>query len=209
MQSLVADRVPSGGRIADTFGNRQAVDKLIEAHTPGPARDDSSLSEKMTATFAREIFRTKNRYYSPLEGLSDRELEVFQLIGQRQTRCKRDSADELHLRSEDESRCIARAIPVKNCALTTRRPELNLPTLRVGARRKALTLVRVRFFSRNPRVALSSRIIDIRIMCPVPDAIKGDKPTTGSSFSRGREWQSIFLRAACKRRSITGAHPLE
>lgn len=91
-ESLYADRVlRAGGR--GYIRKQEGGDKLIEAMRR-VLRGEIAVSEKMTGRLL-ETFSGRKTMDSPLEGLSDRELEVFQLIGQGKT--MKEIADELHL----------------------------------------------------------------------------------------------------------------
>lgn len=91
-ESLYADRVlRAGGR--GYIRKQEGGDKLIEAMRR-VLRGEIAVSEKMTGRLL-ETFSGRKTMDSPLEGLSDRELEVFQLIGQGKT--MKQIADELHL----------------------------------------------------------------------------------------------------------------
>jgi len=91
-ESLYADRVlRAGGR--GYIRKQEGGDKLIEAMRR-VLRGDIAVSEKMTGKLL-EKFSGRTTMDSPLEGLSDRELEVFQLIGQGKT--MKEIGDELHL----------------------------------------------------------------------------------------------------------------
>jgi RNA polymerase sigma factor (sigma-70 family) len=77
-ESLYADRVlRAGGR--GYIRKQEGGDKLIEA-IRRVLRGEIAVSEKMTGRLL-EKFSGRQTMDSPLEGLSDRELEVFQLIG--------------------------------------------------------------------------------------------------------------------------------
>lgn len=91
-ESLYADRVlRAGGR--GYIRKQEGGDKLIDAMRR-VLRGEIVVSEKMTGRLL-EKFSGRTTMDSPLEGLSDRELEVFQLIGQGKT--MKQIADELHL----------------------------------------------------------------------------------------------------------------
>lgn len=91
-ESLYADRVlRAGGR--GYIRKQEGGDKLIEAMRR-VLRGDIAVSEKITGRLL-EKFSGRKTMDSPLESLSDRELEVFQLIGQGKT--MKQIADELHL----------------------------------------------------------------------------------------------------------------
>lgn len=91
-ESLYADRVlRAGGR--GYIRKQEGGDKLIEAMRR-VLRGEIAVSEKITGRLL-ESFTGRKTMDSPLEGLSDRELEVFQLIGQGKT--MKEIADELHL----------------------------------------------------------------------------------------------------------------
>lgn len=91
-ESLYADRVlRAGGR--GYIRKQEGGDKLIEAMRR-VLRGEIAVSEKVTGRLL-ETFSGRKTMDSPLEGLSDRELEVFQLIGQGKT--MKEIADELHL----------------------------------------------------------------------------------------------------------------
>ena len=91
-ESLYADRVlRAGGR--GYIRKQEGGDKLIEAMRR-VLRGEIAVSEKMTGRLL-ETFSGRKTMDSPLGGLSDRELEVFQLIGQGKT--MKQIADELHL----------------------------------------------------------------------------------------------------------------
>ena len=91
-ESLYADRVlRAGGR--GYIRKQEGGDKLIEAMRR-VLRGEIALSEKVTGRLL-ETFSGRKIMDSPLEGLSDRELEVFQLIGQGKT--MKEIADALHL----------------------------------------------------------------------------------------------------------------
>ena len=91
-ESLYVDRVlRAGGR--GYIRKQEGGDRLIEAMRR-VLRGEIAVSEKMTGRLL-ETFSGRKTMDSPLEGLSDRELEVFQLIGQGKT--MKEIADELHL----------------------------------------------------------------------------------------------------------------
>ena len=91
-ESLYADRVlRAGGR--GYIRKQEGGDKLIEAMRR-VLRGEIAVSEKMTGKLL-EKFSGRITMDSPLEGLSDRELEVFQLIGKGKT--MKEIGDELHL----------------------------------------------------------------------------------------------------------------
>lgn len=91
-ESLYVDRVlRAGGR--GYIRKQEGGDRLIEAMRR-VLRGEIAVSEKMTGRLL-ETFSGRKTMDSPLEGLSDRELEVFQLIGQGKT--MKQIADELHL----------------------------------------------------------------------------------------------------------------
>ena len=91
-ESLYVDRVlRAGGR--GYIRKQEGGDKLIEAMRR-VLRGEIAVSEKMTGRLL-ETFSGRKTMDSPLGGLSDRELEVFQLIGQGKT--MKQIADELHL----------------------------------------------------------------------------------------------------------------
>jgi DNA-binding NarL/FixJ family response regulator len=81
-ESLYAERVlRAGGR--GYIRKQEGGDKLIEAMRR-VLRGEIAVSEKV-ASRVLETFSGRKTMASPLEGLSDRELEVFQLIGQGRT----------------------------------------------------------------------------------------------------------------------------
>ncbi len=91
-ESLYADRVlRAGGRgyIRKQEGGAKLIDAMRRV-----LRGEIAVSEKITGRLL-ETFSGRKTMDSPLEGLSDRELEVFQLIGQGKT--MKQIADELHL----------------------------------------------------------------------------------------------------------------
>lgn len=91
-ESLYADRVlRAGGR--GYIRKQEGGDKLIEA-IRRVLGGEIVVSEKMTGRLL-ETFSGRKKMDSPLGGLSDRELEVFQLIGQGKT--MKEIGDELHL----------------------------------------------------------------------------------------------------------------
>jgi len=91
-ESLYADRVlRAGGR--GYIRKQEGGDNLIEAMRR-VLRGEIAVSEKITGQLL-EKFSGRTTMNSPLEGLSDRELEVFQLIGRGKT--MKESGDELHL----------------------------------------------------------------------------------------------------------------
>jgi len=91
-ESLYADRVlRAGGR--GYIRKQEGGDKLIAA-IRRVLRGEIAVSEKMTGRLL-ETFSGRKTMDSPLEGLSDRELEVFQLIGQGKT--MKEIGDQLHL----------------------------------------------------------------------------------------------------------------
>jgi DNA-binding NarL/FixJ family response regulator len=91
-ESLYVDRVlRAGGR--GYIRKQEGGDKLIEAMRR-VLRGDIAVSEKMTGKLL-EKFSGRITMDSPMEGLSDRELEVFQLIGKGKT--MKEIGDELHL----------------------------------------------------------------------------------------------------------------
>lgn len=91
-ESLYADRVlRAGGR--GYIRKQEGGEKLIEAMRR-VLRGEIAVSEEMTGKLL-EKFSGRTTMDSPLEGLSDRELEVFQLIGQGKT--MKEIGDELHL----------------------------------------------------------------------------------------------------------------
>ncbi|HEY4257280.1 MAG TPA: response regulator transcription factor [Candidatus Udaeobacter sp.] len=91
-ESLYADRVlRAGGR--GYIRKQEGGEKLIEA-LRRVVRGEIAVSEKMTGKLL-EKFSGRKTIDSPLEGLSDRELEVFQLIGKGKT--MKEIGDELHI----------------------------------------------------------------------------------------------------------------
>ena len=91
-ESLYADRVlRAGGR--GYIRKQEGGEKLIAAMRR-VLNGEIAVSEKMTGKLL-EKFSGRKTMDSPLEGLSDRELEVFQLIGQGKT--MKEIGDELHL----------------------------------------------------------------------------------------------------------------
>jgi DNA-binding NarL/FixJ family response regulator len=91
-ESLYADRVlRAGGR--GYIRKQEGGAKLIEAMRR-VLNGEIAVSEKVTGRLL-ETFSGRKTMDSPLQGLSDRELEVFQLIGQGKT--MKQIADELHL----------------------------------------------------------------------------------------------------------------
>ena len=91
-ESLYADRVlRAGGRgyIRKQEGGAKLIAAIRRVLGGGIA-----VSEKMTGRLL-ETFSGRKTMDSPLEGLSDRELEVFQLIGQGKT--MKEIGDQLHL----------------------------------------------------------------------------------------------------------------
>jgi DNA-binding NarL/FixJ family response regulator len=91
-ESLYADRVlRAGGR--GYIRKQEGGDKLIDAMRR-VLRGEIAVSEKMTGRLL-EKFSGRKTMDSPLENLSDRELEVFQLIGQGKT--MKEIGGELHL----------------------------------------------------------------------------------------------------------------
>ena len=91
-ESLYADRVlRAGGRgyIRKQEGGAKLIDAMRRV-----LRGEIAVSEKVTGQLL-ETFSGRKTMDSPLEGLSDRELEVFQLIGQGKT--MKEIAHELHL----------------------------------------------------------------------------------------------------------------
>ncbi|MDQ2918488.1 MAG: response regulator transcription factor [Verrucomicrobiota bacterium] len=91
-ESLYADRVlRAGGR--GYIRKQEGGEKLIAAMRR-VLRGEIAVSEKMTGRLL-ETFSGRKRMDSPLEGLTDRELEVFQLIGQGKT--MKQIGHELHL----------------------------------------------------------------------------------------------------------------
>lgn len=91
-ESLYADRVlRAGGR--GYIRKQEGGDKLIDA-IRRVLRGEIAVSQRMTGRLL-ERFSGRTTMDSPLEGLSDRELEVFRLIGQGKT--MKQIADELHL----------------------------------------------------------------------------------------------------------------
>ena len=91
-ESLYADRVlRAGGR--GYIRKQEGGDKLIAAMRR-VLNGEIVVSEKMTGKLL-ETFSGRKTMDSPLAGLSDRELEVFQLIGQGKT--MKEIGDELHL----------------------------------------------------------------------------------------------------------------
>ena len=91
-ESLYADRVlRAGGR--GYIRKQEGGDKLIEAMRR-VLRGEIAVSEKVTGRLL-EKFSGRITMDSPLEGLSDRELEVFQLIGQGKT--MKEIGQALHL----------------------------------------------------------------------------------------------------------------
>ena len=91
-ESLYADRaLRAGGR--GYIRKQEGGDKLIEAMRR-VLRGEIAVSEKMTGLLL-ETFSGRKTMDSPLGGLSDRELEVFQLIGQGKT--MKEIGDALHL----------------------------------------------------------------------------------------------------------------
>ena len=91
-ESLYVDRVlRAGGR--GYIRKQEGGEKLIAA-LRRVVRGEIAVSEKMTGKLL-EKFSGRKTIDSPLEGLSDRELEVFQLIGQGKT--MKEIGHELHL----------------------------------------------------------------------------------------------------------------
>jgi DNA-binding NarL/FixJ family response regulator len=91
-ESLYADRVlRAGGR--GYIRKQEGGDKLIEAMRR-VLRGEIAVSEKITGRLL-ERFSGRVTMDSPLEGLSDRELEVFQLIGRGLT--MKEIGERLHL----------------------------------------------------------------------------------------------------------------
>ena len=91
-ESLYVDRVlRAGGR--GYIRKQEGGEKLIAALRQ-VVRGEIAVSEKMTGKLL-EKFSGRKTIDSPLEGLSDRELEVFQLIGQGKT--MKEIGHELHL----------------------------------------------------------------------------------------------------------------
>ena len=91
-ESLYADRVlRAGGR--GYIRKQEGGEKLIDAMRR-VLRGEIAVSEKMTGKLL-EKFSGRTTMDSPLEGLSDRELEVFRLIGEGKT--MKEIGDELHL----------------------------------------------------------------------------------------------------------------
>lgn len=91
-ESLYAERVlRAGGR--GYIRKQEGGDKLIEAMRR-VLRGEIAVSEKITGRLL-EMFSGRKTMPSSLEGLSDRELEVFQLIGRGLT--MKQIGDELHL----------------------------------------------------------------------------------------------------------------
>jgi DNA-binding NarL/FixJ family response regulator len=91
-ESLYADRVlHAGGR--GYIQKQEGGTRLVEAMRR-VLHGEIAVSEKMTGRLL-ETFSGRKTMDSPLEGLSDRELEVFQLIGQ--GKAMKQIAEELHL----------------------------------------------------------------------------------------------------------------
>lgn len=91
-ESLYAERVlRAGGR--GYIRKQEGGDKLIDAMRR-VLRGEIALSEKVTGRLL-ETFSGRKTMRSPLEGLSDRELEVFQLVGQGKT--MKEIGADLHL----------------------------------------------------------------------------------------------------------------
>ncbi|MEO5718248.1 MAG: response regulator transcription factor [Chthoniobacterales bacterium] len=91
-ESLYADRVlRAGGR--GYIRKQEGGDKLIEAMRR-VLRGEIAVSEKITGRLL-EKFSGRVTMDSPLEGLTDRELEVFQLIGKGRT--MKEIGQTLHL----------------------------------------------------------------------------------------------------------------
>ena len=91
-ESLYAERVlRAGGR--GYIRKQEGGDKLIEA-LRRVLRGEIAVSEKITGRLL-ETFSGRKTMTSSLEGLSDRELEVFQLIGRGLT--MKQIGEELHL----------------------------------------------------------------------------------------------------------------
>jgi DNA-binding NarL/FixJ family response regulator len=91
-ESLYADRVlRAGGR--GYIRKQEGGEKLIGAMRR-VLRGEIAVSEKVTGRLL-EKFSGRTTMDSPLEGLSDRELEVFQLIGQGKT--MKEIGHDLHL----------------------------------------------------------------------------------------------------------------
>lgn len=91
-ESLYADRVlRAGGR--GYIRKQEGGDKLIEAMRR-VLRGEIAVSDKVTGRLL-EKFSGRVTMDSPLEGLSDRELEVFQLIGKGRT--MKEIGQALHL----------------------------------------------------------------------------------------------------------------
>jgi RNA polymerase sigma factor (sigma-70 family) len=91
-EALYAGRVlRAGGR--GYIRKQEGGDKLIDAMRR-VLRGEIAVSKKITSRLL-ETFSGRKTMASPLESLSDRELEVFQLIGQGKT--MKQIADELHV----------------------------------------------------------------------------------------------------------------
>ena len=91
-ESLYVDRVlRAGGR--GYIRKQEGGDKLIAA-VRRVLRGEIAVSEKMTGRLL-EQFSGRKTMDSPLENLTDRELEVFQLVGRGLT--MKEIGDELHL----------------------------------------------------------------------------------------------------------------
>jgi len=91
-ESLYVDRVlRAGGR--GYIRKQEGGEKLIAA-LRRVVRGEIAVSEEMTGKLL-EKFSGRKTIDSPLEGLSDRELEVFQLIGQGKT--MKEIGHELHI----------------------------------------------------------------------------------------------------------------
>ncbi len=91
-ESLYAERVlRAGGR--GYIRKQEGGDKLIEAMRR-VLRGEIAVSERLTGRLL-ETFSGRKTVRSSLEGLSDRELEVFQLIGQGKT--MKEIGGALHL----------------------------------------------------------------------------------------------------------------
>ena len=93
-ESLYAERALHAGALG--YVMKQEPAKVLKAAIRKVLNGDMHLSERMAGSvFAKSIRNSDSLPPSPIEKLSDREFEVFQLIGQGKS--TRDIATQLHL----------------------------------------------------------------------------------------------------------------
>jgi DNA-binding NarL/FixJ family response regulator len=92
-EALYAERALRAG--ARGYVMKQEPQETVMAAIREVLKGETHLSEKMTSKLLRSFSGNRNADAPPLERLSDRELQVFRLIGQ--GRSVKDIADELFL----------------------------------------------------------------------------------------------------------------